>query len=619
MVAASNPNWYGWSLTAFQEDHHVIMSSYFLIVVTLLIVWLAVQQQYTAWKFSYVPSAGITVLIGMAVSGIIRLAGGYLNSADAHTGFQAELLGFSPSIFYFAFLPLIIFEAGYHLKRRLFFENIGPVLLLAFLGTCISIIVFSTGIRLVSSYGLFGFKSPFTFTECICFGALISSTDPVSTLAVFTSLRVDPTLYYLVFGESVLNDAVAITVFTVTARYIGLQNSLQPGQIVIDCVVRSTASFIVSCILGYLCGILFAVYFKRFRTSDNKLFVVTTFMCMVYFPFFLSECLQMSGIVTVLFAGMSMRRYACKNISKKTRLASSFVLKAFVSVADICCFGFIGMSVFSQSVYDYDPLLICCCVFLIIISRALHVYPLLGLVSVLVADAIILMLCGLPQVNFARMRERKTSQQNVHVVKSSCPQRVGDKMCDSSDDMQLLNMCEAAAAEPSPVWLNPMVSIPVRLPLSDANVARPSAPSNDPSSPKMDCSGHSSASFVDEAQIGNHFPLSNISTPTIPLNTVHMIFLAGLRGAVSFACAEIFPDVNGNRWVFLAEVNYMNHVSVNVFCSGIVLSTTTAIIMFTVLWQASWNPCFLACLKIPTGVDTEAYLRQVLYCSGIFL
>lgn len=28
-------------------------------------------------------------------------------------------------------------------------------------------------------------------------------TDPVSTLAVFTELRVDPTLFYLVFGESV--------------------------------------------------------------------------------------------------------------------------------------------------------------------------------------------------------------------------------------------------------------------------------------------------------------------------------------------------------------------------------------------------------------------------------
>ena len=33
----------------------------------------------------------------------------------------------------------------------------------------------------------------------------------------------------------------------------------------------------------------------------------------------------------------------------------------------------------------------------------------------------------------------------------------------------------------------------------------------------------------------------------ISLPTMHMIFFAGLRGAVAFACANIFPDTNGNR------------------------------------------------------------------------
>ena len=42
------------------------------------------------------------------------------------------------------------------------------------------------------------------------FGALISAVDPVATLAIFHALEVNPTLNMLVFGESVLNDAVAI-------------------------------------------------------------------------------------------------------------------------------------------------------------------------------------------------------------------------------------------------------------------------------------------------------------------------------------------------------------------------------------------------------------------------
>ncbi len=44
-------------------------------------------------------------------------------------------------------------------------------------------------------------------------GALISATDPVATLSIFSDMDVPPVLYNLVFGESVLNDATAIVLF----------------------------------------------------------------------------------------------------------------------------------------------------------------------------------------------------------------------------------------------------------------------------------------------------------------------------------------------------------------------------------------------------------------------
>lgn len=57
-----------------------------------------------------------------------------------------------------------------------------------------------------------------TFVESFAFGSLISAVDPVATLAIFHALNVDQVLYMLVFGESILNDAVSI----VLTRYIVL-------------------------------------------------------------------------------------------------------------------------------------------------------------------------------------------------------------------------------------------------------------------------------------------------------------------------------------------------------------------------------------------------------------
>lgn len=53
-------------------------------------------------------------------------------------------------------------------------------------------------------------SNSFTFLDTLFFGALISPTDPLTILAIFSDLQVDVNLYALVFGESVLNDAVAI-------------------------------------------------------------------------------------------------------------------------------------------------------------------------------------------------------------------------------------------------------------------------------------------------------------------------------------------------------------------------------------------------------------------------
>lgn len=86
----------------------------------------------------------------------------------------------------------------------------GAILTYAIVGTTIS--AFLVGGLMYGCVKLMpaSLSNSFSFLDTLYFGALISPTDPLTILAIFHDLNVDVNLYALVFGESVLNDAVAI-------------------------------------------------------------------------------------------------------------------------------------------------------------------------------------------------------------------------------------------------------------------------------------------------------------------------------------------------------------------------------------------------------------------------
>ena len=164
-------------------------------------------------KVYHLPESVAAILVGFLVGAIVRL----FFSSEAELNF----LAFQPELFFFLLLPPIIFEAGYTLRKKHFFSNFWSIVMYAVVGTLLS--TFITGF-LVYWFGEAGIipgidtGSPL---EALVFGSLISAVDPVATLSIIGSpeLNCDPLLYSLVFGESVLNDAVAIVLFRTFANY----------------------------------------------------------------------------------------------------------------------------------------------------------------------------------------------------------------------------------------------------------------------------------------------------------------------------------------------------------------------------------------------------------------
>lgn len=67
---------------------------------------------------------------------------------------------------------------------------------------------------LVYIWSILGIESlELSLLECLTFGTTLSATDPVTILAIFKQHKVDSKLYSVIFGESLLNDAVSIVMY----------------------------------------------------------------------------------------------------------------------------------------------------------------------------------------------------------------------------------------------------------------------------------------------------------------------------------------------------------------------------------------------------------------------
>ncbi|CAG0882539.1 unnamed protein product [Darwinula stevensoni] len=204
-----------------EEERTSSMSIFFVLAVValcILLIHFLLQS-----KFHYLPESVVVVLLGALVGMILKIFSTHdLGNWQAAYGFQTCILqkeeAFPPNVVFLVFLPPIIFESGYNLHKGNFFQNIGSILVFAIIGTTISALVVGGGVYL---FGMADLIYQLNFVESFAFGSLISAVDPVATIAIFHALDVDPVLNMLVFGESILNDAVAI-VLTMTALEIGM-------------------------------------------------------------------------------------------------------------------------------------------------------------------------------------------------------------------------------------------------------------------------------------------------------------------------------------------------------------------------------------------------------------
>ncbi|THD28041.1 Sodium/hydrogen exchanger [Fasciola hepatica] len=287
---------------------------------------------------------------------------------------------FNPEIFFNVLLPPIIFTAGYSMKRRHFFENIGAILTYAFVGTFLSAVVIGmicyAFTRIISSLA-----QMLSFADCLLFGSIISATDPVTVLAIFNDLKVDVTLYALVFGESVLNDALAIALSQSVEQY----GSVTAGGFDVQALLSAVSHFFVmfsgSFAIGVVVGMLTALMTKFTHVRDHPLLETTLFVLMSYSTFLLAETFGFTGIVAVLFCGFTQAHYTFNNLSEESKLWTKQFFELLNFLSENFVFAYIGVSTFTFQQHYWNVPFVFIALFACIVGRAVNVYPLSALIN----------------------------------------------------------------------------------------------------------------------------------------------------------------------------------------------------------------------------------------------
>ncbi|KAJ8543326.1 hypothetical protein K7X08_005849 [Anisodus acutangulus] len=268
------------------------------------------------------------LIIGLCTGGIILLT---------TKGKSSRLLEFDEQLFFIYVIPPIIFNAGFQVKKKHFFRNLGTIMLFGVLGTLISFGIISFGaVELLGKLDT-GFLE---LRDYLAIGAIFSATDSVCTLQVLNQDET-PLLYSLVFGEGVVNDATSVVLFNAIQKF-DLSNI--NSRVALSFTGNFLYLFAASTVLGVLVGLLSAYIIKKMYNGRNSTNCdVALMILMAYLSYVMAELFDLSGILTVFLCGIVMSHYTWHNVTDDSKVTTRHAFATMSFIAETFIFLYVGM------------------------------------------------------------------------------------------------------------------------------------------------------------------------------------------------------------------------------------------------------------------------------------
>lgn len=290
-----------------------------------------------------IPYALALVITGLAVGAPHLLPQAHL---DSHMLFTV-------------FLPPLLFESAIQIRIEPLRRDIRTILVYALGGTLLSTLVVGWLTAAVLSLPL---------AVALVFAALISSTDPISVVAVFKRLGVGKRLSLLVEAESLFNDGASVVLFTVLAD-VALGGSLTAAGAI--------QKFLTVVIGGAAVGVGVGGLASRVtREFDDHLLEVMLTTVAAFGAYACAEAVHVSGVIAVVMAGLVVGNWGMQTgMAPSTRLAVTTFWEYAAFVVNSFVFLLLGIEVSFVNLFgSIGPLL--AAVGIVLLGRATAVYGL---------------------------------------------------------------------------------------------------------------------------------------------------------------------------------------------------------------------------------------------------
>ncbi|MGV0785077.1 cation:proton antiporter [Mycolicibacterium sp. XJ775] len=224
-------------------------------------------------------------------------------------------------------LPPLLYSAALDFSFPTFFRNIRPIL-----GLGVGLVVVTAfAVAAVSSWLVL---VPLTFGLALVLGAIVAPPDAVTAVAVGRKLGLPKRVMAILTGESLINDAAALTLFSIAvAQVAGSHTFIENPFLLFG--YSATIGPLVGSLLGYL-----TLWIRKHL--DNPGLETVQGLVVPFAAFITAEELHASGVLAVVVAGFVVGNGAM-GAGYQTRLQERYVWNSLDVLLEAFVFAYIGL------------------------------------------------------------------------------------------------------------------------------------------------------------------------------------------------------------------------------------------------------------------------------------